>query len=199
MHVLPLLRRACSGQCLPELRWRLLRAAHTTEERLERRQLSRRVSSKHNSQTLSCGSSLSQAVGEITQGYPTGTALMLDTKAVLQPEKAVTRLCGRLSSAQHDPQINLLRRRYLTARLVSSLCPGIGHPTPRNGHEPVEATRSRNVSEILERCPKSGRLEEAAKRVAPTIARNARPGSAAQAQSVEGSNDRPIGTGGVPH
>jgi len=53
MHLLPLLRRKHPGQCLPELRGTFLFPAYPTEERLERRQLSRRVSCKQDSKASS--------------------------------------------------------------------------------------------------------------------------------------------------
>jgi len=58
-------RRKHPGQCLPELRRRFLFPTYPTEERLERRWLSRRVSCKHNSQASSRGSNPSQAICRI--------------------------------------------------------------------------------------------------------------------------------------
>src|ERR1041385_6815099 len=65
-----------------------------------------------------------------------------------------------------------LRRRFTPG---SPAC-GTGNrrSTPGNGHQPTQADRCGNVGALLEQRADAGRLEDAAPRVAASVARNAR-------------------------
>src|SRR6266496_692188 len=90
----------------------------------------------------------------------------------------------------HESKSRLRRWRPRVFPVAASHGPGDRDATPRNGHEPVEATCRGDDGGLFEQRSVAGRLAKTETGVAPPIARHARPRSVAQAHSAQGANHR---------
>jgi len=85
MHLLPFLRRQHSGECLSELRGRILLPADPARARLEMRRLSRRLSGKHGCPASPSGSDPSQAFRRVYQIHRPRTSVTFVTLTPTTP------------------------------------------------------------------------------------------------------------------